>query len=174
MNIIIRNYLFSLCIIILLLCIVYLPFGPKSSSLDISYPADGYFQKGLASLSKDSLDNAATAFLNAIDYQPRFAPYHYYLAMTYEHKGEYKKAIKTYNRVVEIDPEFYPAFFHLGEILGEMKEYEQAIAMLRRAVQLNPYYIKAFKSLAKIYIQTGDQANAEKIFNYLEYIGYED
>lgn len=174
MKIIIRNYLFSIFIIILLLCIVHLPYSKKPYSLDILYPADDYFEKGLVSLSEDSLDNAVTAFLNAIDHQPGFAPFHYYLAITYEYKGEYEKAIRSYNKVIDLDPEFYPAFYHLGKLQGEMKEYEQAITMLRRAVQLNPYYIKAFKTLAGIYIQTGDRANAEKIYIYLKYIGYEE
>ena len=174
MKILIRNYVTSIFIFTLLLCVVHLPFSQRSSSVDISYPADDYFQKGLVLFSNDSLDNAVKAFTAAIEYQPRFAPYHYYLALTYERKYEYERAIEAYNSVIAIDPEFYPAFYHLGNLLAKEKEYDQGTAMLRRAVQLNPYYIKAFKTLAELYIANDDPASAEKIYNYLKYIGHEE
>jgi tetratricopeptide (TPR) repeat protein len=173
MKIVYRNYLIGTCIFILLLCAVHLPFSTQYRSIDISYEADDYFQEGLFLLSHDSLTNAADAFTKAIDYQPAFAPFHYYLALTYEHQAVYEQAIAEYNIVMNIDPEFYPAFYNLGNIMAHNKEYDQAISLLRRAVQLNPYYIDAFIELADIYTKTGDHASAEKIFKYLKYIGYD-
>ncbi|MGB3340172.1 MAG: tetratricopeptide repeat protein [bacterium] len=173
MKILVRNYLIGTLIFILLLCAVHLPFSTQYRSIDISYPADNYFKDGLVLLSHDSLTNAVKAFTSAITYQPAFAPFHYYLALTYERQEEYERAIAEYNVVIKIDPEFYPAFYNLGNIMGHNKEYDQAISLLRRAVQLNPYYINAFMALADIYTKTGDHASAEKIFNYLKYIGYD-
>jgi len=173
MKILFRNYLIGTCIFILLLCAVHLPFSKQYRSIDISYAADDSFQEGLSLLSHDSLTNAADAFTKALDYQPAFAPFHYYLALTYEHQGEDERAVAEYNIVINIDPEFYPAFYNLAKIVAHNKEYDQAISLLRRAVQLNPYYISAFIALADIYTKTGDHASAEKIFNYLSYIGYD-
>jgi tetratricopeptide (TPR) repeat protein len=172
-KILIRNYISSIFILLLLICAVHLPFSTKPCSIDISYPADNYFKNGLVLSSHGSLTNAVEAFTSAITYQPAFAPFHYYLALTYEHQEEYERAIAEYNVVIEIDPEFYPAFYNLGNLLSNAKEYEQAIGILRRAVQLNPYYIEAFKSLADLYTETGDHTSAEKIFIYLKYIGYD-
>lgn len=173
MNTLIRDYIGSIFIFILLVCAVHLPFGSKPCSIDISYAADNHFKAGLVLLSRDSLTNAAEAFASAITYQPAFAPFHYYLALTYERQGNYERAAAEYNAVIKIDPEFYPAYYYLGNLLGNAKEYEQGIGLLRRAVQLNPYYIKAFYALADLYSETGDHTSAEKIFDYLKYIGYE-
>jgi len=164
----IRNFTTSLFIIILLICVVHLPFSSKSQKPKISYPADTYFKQGLGFLSLDSLPLAQKAFKSAIAYQPSFAPFHFYLALVYERQNKYEQALDEYHKVTDIDPESYRAFYNLGKILGNAKEYHYAITALRRAVQLNPYYVSAFEDLAKLYIETGDFENAEKVYDYLK------
>lgn len=170
----IKNFAASLIIIILFICAVHLPFSSKHQEIEISYPADTYFKKGLGFLSLNSLPPAVRAFKSAIVYQPSFAPFHYYLALVYEKQNKYEQALNEYHKVTEIDPEFYRAFYSLGKMLGNAKEYHSAITALRRAVQLNPYYVSAFNDLAKVYVEIGDPESAEKIYAYLKRLSLDE
>ncbi len=165
----IRYYIFGICILALTISAVYFPFSViPDISWESDYPADSHFKKGLKFLSRDSLLQAEHAFKEAITYQPRFAPPHYYLAETSVRQGKMQQALFEFSRTIEIDPEYYPAFYSLGTLLGNAKEYPDAIALLKRAVTLNPGYVEAYQKLAQLFVESGDFRSAEEIYGVLQ------
>ena len=53
-------------------------------------------------------------------------------------QGEYKKAIKAYDRVIELDSDFADAYYNRGVAKVRLKEFREAIEDFDKAIALNP------------------------------------
>lgn len=64
--------------------------------------------------------------------------------------GEYKKAIKLYERLMELDPENYIAWGNMGNIYALLGKKEMAIKFFHKALSINPKYKLAKENLAVV------------------------
>lgn len=131
------------------------------------YTGDILVEHGLTLMARDSLQEAAHAFEQALDYYPDFSMIHYYLAHVYHRQGMNGAAKAQYSRAIKRDPEFYPAYYSLAKLMRDEGEYARAISLLETAIVLNPYYVDAYNELARLYIETGDFAAAERVYQLL-------
>jgi len=69
----------------------------------------------------------------------------------YAQKGNYKKALKCYNKVIAEDANHIEAYYHRGQIHYELRHYNAAIADSREALRINPAYQNAYFNLGIAY-----------------------
>ena len=77
-------------------------------------------------------------------------------------KGEYKKAIETYNSVLELSPTKTPGlYWRLGLVYQKMGEVEKEREYFERAIAADTDYTDALQSLAEVlYYRLNDTVNA--------------
>ena len=66
-------------------------------------------------------------------------------------QGEYKEAIKAYNRVIALDRGFTNAYYNRGVVRIRLKEFQEAVEDFNKAIELKPDYVYAYisRGLAK-------------------------
>lgn len=157
------------CIIIIVTIIITnVPFTTVKRKCDeVVYMGDMLVEHGLTLMARDSLQEAAHAFEQALDYYPDFSMIHYYLAHVYRRQGKNGEAEAQYSQAIQLDLEFYPAYYGFAKLMRDEGEHARAISLLETTLVLNPYYLDAYNELARLYIETGDFAAAERVYQLL-------
>jgi len=60
--------------------------------------------------------------------------------------GEYKEAIKCYNKALKIDPKFSRAWYNKGSAFHDLEKYKEAIKCYDKAIEINPEYAAAWNN----------------------------
>ena len=81
-------------------------------------------------------DSAASE--DAVTYNSIVKIFTYIQANEIAKQGEYKKAIKAYDRVIEIDQDFADAYYNRGVAKVRLKEFQEAIEDFNKAIELKP------------------------------------
>ncbi|HEV2764542.1 MAG TPA: tetratricopeptide repeat protein [Pyrinomonadaceae bacterium] len=120
---------------------------PRSSRL--------WFALGVAQSALDKVTEAAEAFEKARSLDPKFAPAHAYLGMTYDQLGRYDQAVAHYEQAVALDDTLAAAHYLAAETILKQTSADLARAEshLKRAVALDPRFAPARVSLAKLYLR---------------------
>lgn len=109
-------------------------------------------------------DEALEAYRRAIELDPNAAALHNNLGSLLRGCGRLEEAVACFNRSLELDPGFAQAQANLGlahRLLGWTRE---ARASCLRALELEPGFAPALVTLAESYADTGDFADAERLF----------
>jgi len=75
---------------------------------------------------------------------------YYNMGMNYGKLGQYKKAIKVYEKVITINPQDSYAYYNMGIDYGKLEEYEKAISSYKKVIELNPEDYQAYTNLFEI------------------------
>ena len=82
-----------------------------------------------------------------------------------ENRGNYKKAIKYYEKAIEADSDYFDAYLLLGAVYSENKTgKEKAIEYYNKAISINDTNSKAFFSLGVVYGNDNDYDKAIELF----------
>src|SRR5262249_7668937 len=92
-------------------------------------------QLGLAYLRHGQPKDAAPTFRRAIELNPKSAEAYQWLAVTFEQKGEFVRAIEHYRKALQHDPTLARAHNGLGHLLGKRGEKDEAMRCYQRAIQ---------------------------------------
>ena len=141
-----------------------------TSAPEVAYAGDTLLKRGLMIFARDSLPEAASVLRKALAFYPDFSLLHFYLAEVSRRDGDVQTAKKEYTYTIEIDREFYPAYYELAHLLHDEGEHATAIELLETALILNPYYREAYQTLATVYIDLGDFAAAEQVYQRLRVV----
>lgn len=80
-----------------------------------------------------------------------------YIEKGYEHiiEGDYKEALKDFDKAVELDPRNLEAYNNRGVVLGILGDHYKAIQDFNRAIELKPTDSEAYKSrgVSKLYLE---------------------
>lgn len=80
-----------------------------------------------------------------------------YIEKGYEHivDGDYKGALKDFNKALELDPRSVEAYNNRGIVLGILGDHYRAIQDFNMAIDLSPTDSEAYKSrgISKLYLQ---------------------
>ena len=80
--------------------------------------------------------------------------------------GDAESATKMLKKAIEIEPDYCDALILLGDIYHHNHENNKAIELYQKAILIDSVYsCKKYKTLGDIYLEQGNEANAEK---YLE------
>ena len=66
------------------------------------------------------------------------------VALAYDEKGEYDRAIADYTEAIRIKPDYAEAYRNRGVAYAEKGEYDRAIADYTEAIRLKPDYAEAY------------------------------
>ena len=85
----------------------------------------------------------------------------------YAQKGNYKKALKYYNKVIGQNPVWAEAYYHRGAAYYELQDFQAVIADSKEAIKLKPDYQSAYFNLGICYYRIGEYAKAIEYFSTL-------
>lgn len=115
--------------------------------------------------SKDYTD-AIDEFVKCIKLDPHKTEAYHFMGKSFEAKGEYNKAIHTYNTALKFEPKTETDYLTMGVILLEdLRLYKEAIDDFSRALEYNPNNIKALNYRGAAKILTSDEKGAVLDFN---------
>src|ERR1039458_2727660 len=84
----------------------------------------------------------------------------YNRAASYDHKGDYDKAIADYSEVIRLKPDFSAAFNGRGNTYSRKGKSDEAIADFSAAIRLKPDYVFAFNNRCIAYKDNGEYDKA--------------
>ena len=109
-------------------CLLILPQCSDKNSTD-------YVLEGLEYIEQQDYDKAESAFLLAIEKNPKNPEAYYGVGGIYNLHKQYEKAKEAFRHAIKMDPTHYDAHFSLGytlEQLGENDAAEKEFAIYRR------------------------------------------
>ncbi len=161
-----KRLLLAGCVIIAAtISITHIPFTIEPiSAPKVEYAGDTLMRRGLTLYARDSLEEAALVLRRALTFYPDFSLLHFYLAEVSRRQGDVQTAEKEYAHAIEIDRELYPAYHQLALLRHAEGAHASAIQLLETTIILNPYDREAYQTLATIYIDIGNFAAADQVY----------
>lgn len=135
---------------------------PASAEEASRPPATPEVLRGEQLLAKGRVEEAWTAFEEAIESDPQDPRAWLDLGLVYEEMGDQPAAERAYRRSIEIDGNFAEPYNNLGVLLRERGALADAIPMLERAVALDPGLGPARFNLALAYEDAGERDKSER------------
>ncbi len=102
--------------------------------------------------------------------QKEYFQFHFLMAMLYQKRKEYKKAIQEYERILDIDDKKGLGYIMLGKIYLEQKKYKKARELIKKALIYMPNYLPSYYSLGRINFLLGDYKKAIKYLKSIDKI----
>jgi tetratricopeptide (TPR) repeat protein len=84
------------------------------------------------------------------------------LGLAYYNKGEYQKAIDSYQKALKISPSYSICYCNLGLVYEIIGRWEKAIDAYKKALSYFPRYAAAHLSLGKCFLRLGQNSEAAK------------
>lgn len=116
---------------------------------------------------KEEMDEAIKLFKQALTYTPQSSSLWHSLGTAYYLKGgegAEDRAMACYSKVFEIDPYYAPSHHYIGVINRDKGRIERAKSSLEYAVNLRPDRPDFLETLGYLYMNTGKQEEARKIW----------
>jgi tetratricopeptide (TPR) repeat protein len=134
------NLLFRACpgylAVLILLCNANSPLA-NSSTGPVPRQGDS-FQKGLAALRENRMEDALAELTEAKREHPEDARIHNFLGIVLVRLGKNEEAVSEYREAIRLDPQMEDAYRNLGFLEWNDHELEPARVALDRAVELSP------------------------------------
>jgi len=122
------------------------------------------FSLGLAYfLGGKDYDRAIAQFLEVLRVRPDNDRAVYFLASTYEKKGQYADALKELASISEKSSLYVPARVRMGFILKVTGDAEKAIGLIGQEIEKGKKNLEFYRFLAALYEEEGRLADAEDI-----------
>jgi Flp pilus assembly protein TadD len=122
--------------------------------------AEGANEIGLAFAGQGKIDEAASAFLEAIRLRPDFPEAHYNLAVALGRLGRKEEAIPHFREALRIPPRDADACNRIGVSLMRLGRTAEAVSRFREALRLSPGHAEARFNLAVSLERSGRRAEA--------------
>jgi tetratricopeptide (TPR) repeat protein len=84
----------------------------------------------------------------------------FYIANSYDDKGNYEQAITCYEKAIALKPDMHDAFNNMGIAYRKQNDYEQAIACYEKAIAIKPDKHEAFNNIGIAYHNKNDYEQA--------------
>lgn len=115
-------------------------------------------------ISEESLFSDFTGFAlsNAHDktYRDYTAEDYFYLGLTFEQRGDFRKAIEVYSQAIESDPQYANAYNNRAVSKRASDDLDGAIADYNQAIDLNPQHAPAYNNRGIAKYHSGDYQGA--------------
>ena len=86
----------------------------------------------------DELDNAISAYMQGLKYNPSYAEAYCNLGVALSQQCRFELAFDNLIKAVKIKPDYAEAHYNLGYVSKSMGNFDEAISAYRRAIELNP------------------------------------
>jgi SAM-dependent methyltransferase/Tfp pilus assembly protein PilF len=122
--------------------------------------APAHLNRGNTLLASGRLDEARSAYRQAIACDPRYAAAHFNLGNLDYRAGEFAHALRNYQAAVGISPQFADAYVGLANALVALGRTAEAIESYQRALALNPGHAEAHLNLGVLAMTQGQPNEA--------------
>jgi len=133
--------------------------GPRQPDGPQQQLAIEWYNRGLTLQQQGRLDDAAHAYRQAIQINPRFAEAINNLGNVLKDQGDWRAAIDAYRQALRIYPGHAMLLNNLGHALHRGGQSEQAIRSLKQALHVEPGYAEAWVNLGNA-LKDGDEQGA--------------
>ncbi len=117
--------------------------------------AEGYYHLGRALTERRQLDEAITAYQQAVRLRPNYAAAHCDLGMVLAWKNRLDAALEACQTAVRLEPNLARAHFNLGFVLLRKNQLDAAIAAFHKATDLDPDFFDAYTFLGRALLKKG-------------------
>ena len=121
----------------LLVIITIVSQGCLLSACDSKNEAETDYNLGNKYASQGKLEDAVTAYQQAITLDPNLTKAHYNLGYVYYEQGKLEDAIAQLQQAITLDPNLAPAHYNLACIYSLKNEQTPAIKWLQKAIALD-------------------------------------
>ncbi len=111
---------------------------PSEAAQQREDPSLDYTSLGISNLKSGRIDEAVSAFNNAIEINAGNFVAYYSRGIAYYKQGKIDKAISDYNKSIEIFPGFTAAYQNRAYTYLSMGDYEKAVSDYNRAIEIEP------------------------------------
>jgi tetratricopeptide (TPR) repeat protein len=123
------------------------------------YPSALWVQHGLGNAlqAQGKLDDAITAYRQALDLDPKYTQAHISLGNALLQQRQLDDAIAAYRQALDIDPKYAPVHNNLGLALQRQGKLDDAITAYRRSLDIDPKYALAHYNLGNALYKQGQR-----------------
>lgn len=139
-----------------------LEFYQEALDLDSTY-SDAWYNKALAHLQLNQLDEAILDFSEAINYKIDYSEAYFQRGLTYLDNGEFYKAREDANWLQTNQPNEWKGFFLGGLVQEKLQNYELALEAFGKALELNPDNSDLIVNQATIFYYQKNYAKADSL-----------
>lgn len=100
---------------------------------------------------------------------PKDAGAYYKIGSSYINLSMYDKAIENFKKAIDANPKYHQAFNELGEVYTVKDILDEAIDFFKKAVKLEPKQLEYRFNLASAYIEKGQDEEALKELDQIEF-----
>jgi len=138
-----------------------------AEKLNKQYPdqADPLTLMGIAYAGKGNIEQAKSAFEQAIEIEPGNPNAATNLAFLATQSGDFEAARSYYQQILQYHPNYLKTFFMLADLEIKQGNKKAALAYLQKAVQQKPEMMEPLVALARFYLNTGDVQQALATLN---------
>ena len=116
---------------------------------------------------KEKKENTIVENLKILEENPEELTSLLEVAINHEQLGNYKEAIKYYEKILELSPSHYPALNNMAVIYETVEEYDLAAKYIKKLYEQNPSTPEVIKDTVRILLEADDPDNAEAaLLNY--------
>ncbi len=133
----------------------------RAVSLNPNY-AEAHYLMGNCFNAREQFADARHAYQQAIALSPERDDFHFRLGSLLENQGEAAAALGEFEKVVDLNPASADGHLHLGQLRAQQGDYTRAIEDFRKAITLRPKDARGYDQLARGYLKTGQQREAEE------------
>jgi tetratricopeptide (TPR) repeat protein len=148
-------------------------FTRAMSHVDRMSDREKYRSRGLMYLFQRDPDKAIEAFEALLQRYPADNAGAANLAVAYEFKGNFAKALEMGRRGLEISPRSVPQHNNVGIFATAVGDFDLAIQEQQKALELNPQFVNAYVALALAQLAAGKRDDAVATWRRLEALGPE-
>lgn len=127
-------------------------------------PEDAFarYELGCALVKTGRWDEAAPHFEAAVSHMSGSTMMHFYLALVYQRTSRREEARKEFESALRADPDNFAANLLLGRLFVVQQSASAALPYLLKATTLRPDSIDAHRFLSDVYMQLGQETNAQR------------
>jgi serine/threonine protein kinase/tetratricopeptide (TPR) repeat protein len=118
--------------------------------------AYAWVERGNTYCRQRKFPEAAAAYQEAIDRQPRYAGAYLSLANTLRAMGRFPEALAAYRRAIAIAPDYADAYCNLGMVLSLQGKPDEAVPAYLEALKHKPAYAAALVNLGLTRVERGE------------------
>lgn len=126
--------------------------APSLEDARKSGDADELFEVAVALESEGLLEEAASAYHEAMLIEGPQAEMTFNLGNVLFRLGRREGAVERFRQTVELEPEWIESWNNLGNVLGELERNDESVVAFHHALAINPRYADAHYNLAETYV----------------------
>lgn len=127
--------------------------------------ADIWFTRGLTAHDQEDLEDAANAYLKALELNPNHLKAIYNLAILNHDLGNLSQAGSGYHKAITLQPTLVEAYKNLADIYFSQKNTSAAALTYQQALVINPQYPEAWHNLGLAQRQLNQLDDAFKAYS---------